>query len=173
MIAVSDLIANPLYQLYTMGGEILGLLMLFALLMWLLIIERYLYFSFSYKDTQRRYLLLWQTTRSKIAAQRQLIKSYYLSEYSLQSERGIAWIQVLIKVSLLLGLLGTVLGLISVFEAQLYADVYPNRLFSNSIAQAIIPTTAGLFVSLSGVYFANHLKRLAANSRTRLDRLLT
>ena len=137
-----DWLANPFYEFYTLGGEILIVLMVFALVMWSLIVERYLYFA-------------------------------YLSRYNTHSERGLVWIRVLIKVSLLSGLLGTVLGLIAVFEAQLVSAAFPHPQLSAGISKAIVPTTAGLFVSLSGVYFANHLRRLAGDSLFRLDGLLS
>ena len=145
--------------------------MISALIMWLLIIERYLYFIFSNKHTQAQYLQRWQTTYSDVVGERWLLKSYYLSEYRSQSERGIGWIQLFTRVSLLLGLLGTVLGLISVFEMQLLAASDLNLQISGSIALAIIPTTVGLLVSLSGLLFANHLRSLADNSVSRLGSL--
>lgn len=164
---------NLLYELYARSGEILIALMLSALIMWSLIIERYLYFAFSRKHIQARYLRLWQTTHCKTIAERQLLKFYYLSEYSLQTGRGITWIQLFTKTSLLLGLLGTVQGLISVFESQLFTVSDPTLRMSGSIAHTVIPTAVGLSLSLSGLLFANHLKNLAADSLARLDCLLT
>ena len=163
---------SPFYEFHAIRGEILIALISSALIMWSLIIERYLYFAFNRKHTQTRYLQQWQTTRSGIVAERRLLKSYYLSECRLQSECGIGWIQLFTKVSLLLGLLGTVLGLISVFESQLLTATDSGLQISSSIALTIIPTTAGLLVSLSGLLFASHLRNLANNSVSRLDSLL-
>ena len=172
MIHWSNFIYNPLYEFHTAGGAILVALIIAALIMWSLIVERYLYFTFNRKQSQIRYLQLWRTTRSETIAQRQLLKLYYLSEYRIQSERGIAWIHQLVKVSLLLGLLGTILVLIAVFESQLLIVSASNQPISNGIAQAIIPTTTGLLVSLSGLFFVYHLRNLANNSVSRLDDLL-
>ena len=166
-----DLAYSPFYELHIIPTEILIVLMISALIMWLLIIERYLYFIFSNKHAQAQYLRRWQTTYSDVVGERRLLKSYYLSEYRSQSERGIGWIQLFTRVSLLLGLLGTVLGLISVFEMQLLAASKLNLQISGSIALAIIPTTVGLLVSLSGLLFANHLRSLADNAISRLDSL--
>ena len=161
----------PFYELHIIHIEVLIVLMISALIMWLLIIERYLYFIFGSKHAQAQYLQQWQTARGEIVSERWSLKSYYLSEYRSQSERGIGWIQLFTRVSLLLGLLGTVLGLISVFEMQLLAASDLNLQISGSIALAIIPTTAGLLVSLSGLLFASHLRSLADNSISRLDSL--
>ena len=166
-----DFAYSPFYEFHIIHTEILIVLMLSALIMWLLIIERYLYFIFSNKNAQVQYLQQWQKTRSKVIGERWLLKSYYLSEYRSQSERGIGWIQLFTRISLLLGLLGTVLALISVFEMQLLATSDLNSQISGSIALAIIPTTVGLLVSLSGLLFANHLRGLADNSISRLDSL--
>ena len=168
-----NLIYDWFYGLYALGGEILFVIILVALVMWALIIERYLYFAFSRKHTEAQYAQLWETIEDKTIAERRMLKSYYLSEYQIQSERGIIWIQQFIKVSLLLGLLGTVFGLISVFESQqLFATSVSAMHISSSIAHTIIPTTAGLLVSLSGLFFANHLHNLAHQATTRLDHLL-
>ncbi len=166
-----NLAYSPFYELQVIRAEVLIVLIISALIMWVLIIERYLYFIFVNKHTQARYLQKWQTTGSRVVGERWLLKSYYLSEYRSQSERGIGWIRLFTRISLLLGLLGTVLGLISVFEMQLLAASNLNLEISGNIALAIIPTTTGLLVSLSGLLFASHLRSLADNAISRLDSL--
>ena len=168
-----NLTYSPFYEFHIIRTEVLIILVISALIMWLLIIERYLYFVFNNKHIQAQYLQQWQITRSEVIDERRLLKSYYLSEYRSQSERGIGWIQLFTRISLLLGLLGTVLALIAVFEMQLLATSDLNLQISGSIALAIIPTTAGLLVSLSGLLFASHLRSLADNSISRLDSLFT
>ena len=172
MMQTINFIYNPFYEFHAVGAEILIVLVIAALLMWSLIVERYLYFAFSRKQTHIEYRKLWQTMHNKTTDEQRLLKFCYLSEYRLQNERGIEWIRQLTKVSLLLGLLGTILGLISVFESQLFTASDVNRQISTAIARAIIPTTAGLLVSLSGLFFVTHLKNLANNSVSRLDYLL-
>ena len=167
-----NLAYNPFYEFHAMRGEILIALIISAFIMWSMIVERYLYFAFSRKHAQTKYLQQWQTTRSEIVAERRLLKSYYLSECRLQSESSIGWIQLFTKVSLLLGLLGTVIGLVSVFESQLLAASDSSSQISSSIALTIIPTATGLLVSLSGLLFASHLRKLADNSVSRLNSLL-
>ncbi|MBC6413408.1 MAG: MotA/TolQ/ExbB proton channel family protein [Chromatiales bacterium] len=157
------------YGLHAIGIEILLALAISALLMWSLIIERYLYFVFNHKYLRARYLRLWQKVYHRTMAERRLLKCYYLSEYRLHGERGIRWIQQLSKVSLLLGLLGTVLSLIAIFESQLFSASNINHQISTGISGAIIPTTAGLLISLSGLFGAYHLQSIVNRSIYLLD----
>ena len=166
----SDFIYGSFYGLHVIAIEIIAALAISALIVWSLIIEHYLYFVFNYKSLQEQYLQRWQQTRHcRTIAERRLLKAYYLSECRLHGERGIGWIQQLGKISLLLGLLGTVLGLISVFESQLLSTSDTNRHILNGISYAIIPTVAGLLISLSALFCTNHLQNMLNNAISRLD----
>ena len=172
MIHWSDFIYTPLYELASLSIEILIALAMVALVIWLLIIERYLYFAFNYKHLRAQYLQRWQQTYNEAIATRRLLKFYYLSECRLHGERNIEWIHQLSKVSLLLGLLGTVTGLISVFELQLLAVSDASHQISSAISRTIIPTASGLLISLTGLFCTYHLKNIIRNSISRLDYLL-
>lgn len=63
-------------------------------------------------------------------------------------ERGLIWLATTSTVAPLLGFLGTVAGLIHAFDAIAAADQVSAKLISGGIAEALIPTQAGLLVAI-------------------------
>ncbi|MEO0879265.1 MAG: MotA/TolQ/ExbB proton channel family protein, partial [Pseudomonadota bacterium] len=64
-------------------------------------------------------------------------------------------IRVLVAVTPLLGLLGTVTGMTEVFDVMAVTGSSNARLMAGGISKATIPTMAGLVASLSGLIFIN------------------
>jgi biopolymer transport protein ExbB len=63
---------------------------------------------------------------------------------------------VIASISPLLGLLGTVLGMIQVFTVIMRMGPGHASLLAGGIAQALITTAAGLFVAIPAVVFHRH-----------------
>ncbi|MEM8564084.1 MAG: MotA/TolQ/ExbB proton channel family protein, partial [Pseudomonadota bacterium] len=72
----------------------------------------------------------------------------------------------------LLGLLGTVLGMIGVFEVIAASGNDDAQAMATGVYRATIPTMAGLVVALTGIYFTVRLRRLAARATDRLTEQL-
>jgi biopolymer transport protein ExbB len=73
----------------------------------------------------------------------------------------------------LLGLLGTVSGMIKVFEV-IYAFGAGNaRGMAAGISEALITTMAGLITALSGLFFAANLESRARHAREQFTSQLT
>ncbi|MBN2707342.1 MAG: MotA/TolQ/ExbB proton channel family protein [Deltaproteobacteria bacterium] len=83
--------------------------------------------------------------------------------------RHINYIYVLASIAPLLGLLGTVQGMIATFDAiSIYGTGNP-RALANGIAEALITTQSGLFVSIPGLFMAGFLQRRVFRISQRLD----
>jgi biopolymer transport protein ExbB len=59
----------------------------------------------------------------------------------------------------MLGLLGTVTGMIQVFEVMAYMGSGNPRAMANGVSAATIPTMAGMVISLLAIPFATELNR--------------
>ena len=82
---------------------------------------------------------------------------------------NINYIYALASIAPLLGLLGTVQGMISTFDAiSIYGTGNP-RALANGIAEALITTQSGLFVSIPGLFMAGFLRRRILRISQRLD----
>jgi biopolymer transport protein ExbB/TolQ len=79
----------------------------------------------------------------------------------LEIERGLGMIAVLAKAAPLLGLLGTVVGMIQTFQAMMLASSSDPRALASGISIALIATEVGLVVSLPGVISTTWLSRRA------------
>ncbi|MDR1452281.1 MAG: MotA/TolQ/ExbB proton channel family protein [Helicobacteraceae bacterium] len=61
-------------------------------------------------------------------------------------------LKTIVAISPLLGLFGTVMGMIEVFEAIAYYGSSEPRVFASGIARATFPTMAGLTIALIGMF---------------------
>ncbi len=81
----------------------------------------------------------------------------------------INYIYVLASIAPLLGLLGTVQGMITTFDAiSVYGTGNPGAL-ANGIAEALITTQSGLFVSIPGLFMAGFLRRRTFRVTQKLE----
>lgn len=150
------------------GGPVVTALMISTFVMWAFIIERLIYFT----TTQR---MLVDAKREKWAARQDhtswfahAIRDRLISEQRMANEQYLGVIRVLILVTPLLGLLGTVTGMIEVFQVITSTGASNARLMASGISKATIPTMTGLAVSLSGILLINYLDRRAAQIVARL-----
>ncbi len=81
----------------------------------------------------------------------------WLNQAELQLNHGLAWISVLVNILPLLGLLGTVDGMVESFQQLDQLDI--QRQLSGGISQALLTTLSGLVTSLSGLYFVHNLNQ--------------
>ncbi len=73
-------------------------------------------------------------------------------------EKPLNWLSVIAEVSPLLGLLGTVIGMIKVFAAINAHGVGDAAHLATGISQALITTAAGLVVAIPAMLFHRHFK---------------
>ena len=92
-------------------------------------------------------------------------------------ERGIALLEVVITIAPLLGLLGTVSGLVGVFSSVDMAESGSSRVaVSRGIAEALNTTIAGLAVAIPTViahsYFTKKIERIGVRMEVLTDNLI-
>ena len=84
-------------------------------------------------------------------------------------EARLAAIAVLAAVAPLLGLLGTVLGMIETFNVISVFGTGNSRAMASGISIALITTQTGLLVAIPGLLMSNRLNRTAQTLKTNLD----
>lgn len=77
-------------------------------------------------------------------------------------------IKTLVAICPMIGLLGTVTGMISVFDVMAVQGTSNARLMAAGISMATMPTMAGMVAALSGVFFST---RLDAKMKISLEKL--
>lgn len=143
------------------GGDVLWAILAVTILMWSLIIERLWYYRFVLPQNIRHIHVEWQSRTDTVSWNARRIRQLLISEVSIDVRRYIGIIQVSMILLPLLGLLGTVTGMIQVFNVMAIVGTSNARLMASGVSAATIPTMAGLVAALSGFYLATYLQRRA------------
>ena len=147
------------------GGAYLWLIFAALVLMWALILERLLFIRFLYPRRRARVADRWRAQAHHRSWAANRIREAILSREDLALQRGLPLIRTLIALCPLLGLLGTVLGMVSVFDVVAVMGTGTPRAFADGISRATFSTLAGMVAALSGVYFLALLRRMATYQR--------
>jgi len=155
-----------------LGGDVLWGIMFVLFLMWTLILERFWYLYRIHPGRREQIMRNWESradTKSWYARQ---IRDGMISEASLALRNNIGLIKALIAICPLLGLLGTVTGMITVFDVMTYSGGGNARAMAAGVSMATVPTMAGMVAALSGVYFGTWLEHKANTESAKLEDLL-
>ena len=154
------------------GGVMLVVIMFSTLFLWMLILERYYYFYFIHGNVINRTIKEWLDRRDKRSWYARKIRLQLISLVRAKTERYLAMIKLMVVIAPLMGLLGTVTGMISVFDVMASTGSSNARGMAAGVSQATIPTMAGMVVSLSGMLFSVALKRRSEQSIESLSNVL-
>ena len=151
-----------------MGGDVLMMLFVLTFLLWILVVERYLFFFGEYPRLIKRTIADWEARHDKVSWSAKKIRESMISEVSLSVKRGLPMIKTLIALCPLLGLLGTVVGMVQVFDTLAVTGTGSPRAMASGISKATIPTMAGMVAALSGLYFSALLEKRANRATHRI-----
>lgn len=152
-----ELYLDDLLAFFNKGGFVLYIVFAIALFLWTLLIERYIYISFEYKKYRKK---LFEDLKNinKENRFKDEIKRYIVEEANFKLKTGLDFIKTLIIVCPLVGLLGTVTGMIEVFDVMAIMGTSNVKSMANGVSMATIPTMAGMVVALSGILFEKRLE---------------
>jgi biopolymer transport protein ExbB len=155
-----------------LGGDVLWAIMLVLFLMWTFIFERLWYFYRVHPGRKREILQAWEHRADSTSWYARRIRESLISEAALELKQNIGMIKALIAICPLLGLLGTVTGMITVFDVMTYSGGGNARAMAGGVSMATVPTMAGMVAALSGVYFGTWLEHKAQVETEKLEDLL-
>lgn len=141
------------------GGDVLRVIMVTTFFMWALIIERLMYWSGAHGGVVKRAQRAWAARNDHKSWYAHAVRERLISETVQEADRFNNVIRALVAVTPLLGLLGTVTGMVEVFDVMATTGNSNARLMAAGISKATIPTMAGLVASLSGLIFINAFDR--------------
>ena len=173
VLIIFFLIAGELREFFEAGGPVLWGILLVTMIMWTLIIERFRYFKNLMPALSDKALNQWSNISNKGDWFSMRIRDQIISEVSGETRKFLLTIETMMQILPLLGLLGTVVGMIKVFDVMTFFGTGNARLMASGVSQATIPTMAGLVAAISGVYIANLLKRKAEDEINKVaDQLI-
>jgi len=167
MIALYQAI-DAIRGLLELGGDVLWGIMLALFLMWTLILERLWYFFRVFPQRRAAILAEWRGRADTGSWYARCIRAELVSRAALSLRQNIVMIKSLIAICPLLGLLGTVTGMIAVFDTITLSGSGNARALAGGISMATVPTMAGMVAALSGVYFGTWLEHRAQVEAERL-----
>ncbi len=152
---------DPIRDFIEQGGPILWWIFLACLLLWLLIIERVWFVRVTWPPRARHLKAEWERRPDRKSWRAKKIREAMVSKASMELHAWLPLIQMLVALCPLLGLLGTVLGMIGVFEVIAVSGNDDAQAMARGVYRATIPTMSGLVVALTGIFFTVRLRRLA------------
>ncbi len=159
---------HALNDLLFQGGWVLSLLLMLSSLLASLLLERYWFRFVSYPKQLRKYQQAqnntlphpWQTAAFDLSRR---------CDLELALGRYLSLIKNLISLCPLLGLLGTVSGMIQVFDGMALSANNNPQLMAAAIARATLPTMLGMSIALLGLINFTYLKRWSQRSKLSLE----
>lgn len=156
----------------SMGGHILWWLAGLVLLFWLVAIERLIYLFHTFPKQQRLWLDTWNTRIDHHSWFAKKQRDAWLSEAHLALFEHVNLLKLLIGLFPMIGLLGTVTGMISVFDVLAEQGTSQPKLMASGISMATLPTMAGMVAALAGVFLYSRLMVVLNKREVHLEKLM-
>ncbi|MFY0992487.1 MotA/TolQ/ExbB proton channel family protein [Halomonas sp. C05BenzN] len=169
---VMPLWLDPLQRLVEAGGAVLVGIALVAMLLFSLALERVWYFRITYRGARRALIRRWVSRDDHLTWSARTLREVWTRELIARLRRPLPWLKLLVALCPLLGLLGTVTGMIAVFDGLAMSETSQARAMADGVARATLPTLTGMAVAVVGLLFTSRLEHIIRREDQRLhDRL--
>lgn len=159
---------EALDEMFDAGGPMMRFIFLAALVMWTLIVERYWFFSSVFPQRAGQLRREWEARPTRRTWSSRRIRAAMISEMNVAMQAGLPLMKVIIPICPLLGLLGTIGGMLEVFDIMALKGAVDARAMANGVSHAMVATLSGLGVAISGMFFVN---RFSARVRVQTELL--
>lgn len=154
------------------GGPFVGWIFASGVLLWTLVIERWWYFRSVLPKQTAAVHAQWAARTDHNSWCARQIRQAMISRLNAAMTTGFPVLQVLVPMSPLLGLIGTVTGMLEVFDSMALRGNADARAMASGVSEAMLCTMTGLAVSISGLYPVHYFRTRAAHETELLaDRL--
>ena len=157
---------NTLRDFMSAGGSVLWLIAILAAFMWAIILERVWYFNSGHKEYMGELKSEWESISDHSSWKAQQIKDKLISQAKEAVNKHLPLINTCVALAPLFGLLGTVTGMIEVFQVMAFTGGGDARSMAGGVSKATLPTMAGMTTALSGVFATIYLN--AARNREEI-----
>ena len=155
------------------GGPFVNFIFACGVIMWGLVFER-LWFYWRVLPKQIKHTIeIWEKRTDHVSWCARQIRATLISRVNSAMVGNFPLLQVLVPLSPLLGLIGTVSGMLEVFDSMALRGSADARTMASGVSHAMICTMTGLAVSITGLYPVYYF-RTRAKRETELiaDRLV-
>jgi len=155
------------------GGDVLFLIGGVTFVMWTFMLERVWYFKMVQPREARRVQEIWRARTDHESWFADQVRRLLVSEVRVELNSSVLAIKTLVALCPMLGLLGTVSGMIEVFDVMAIAGSGNVRAMASGVSKATIPTMAGMVAALSGLILSVQIERFSKNETERVADHLT
>jgi biopolymer transport protein ExbB len=166
-----DTLLSPFTALHSMrelGGPVVDWIFVTCVVMWCIAIERFWYFNRILPRDTASALAEWQRRQEHTSWNSRQIRKALISRLNAGMSANVQVLRVLVPMAPLLGLVGTVSGMLNVFDSMAARGSADARSMANGVSEAMICTLTGLAVSISGLYPVFYLRRKVRVETERL-----
>ena len=155
------------------GGIVLWFIAALTFLMWTLVFERFWYFHTSLRKDVDAAIATWESRRERKSWNAQQVRRLLISQTHEKINASLPMIKTMVALAPLFGLLGTVTGMIEVFNIMAVTGGGDAKSMAGGVSKATIPTMAGMVAALSGVFANTYVTRIAERESVLLEDHLT
>lgn len=155
-----------------LGGNILLAIVVLAILIWTFVLERVGYLLWFWPAQRERAIVLWRQRPDRGDWYSRNFRRLLLARLTRSLKRNTDLTRTLIKLSPLLGLLGTVLGMLEVFDAVAATGTNNPRSTAAGVSKATVTTMAGMVVAIAGLLAMGLVDRRLRAESSKLSELL-
>jgi len=156
---------DAINQFMSSGGPVLYLIAGLMVVMWALIFERIWYFSGTHRSVVKNTIDNWHARSDIKSWSAHRIREAIISRVNMGVDQNIVLIKTMVSLCPLMGLLGTVTGMIEVFNILAITGGGDARSMASGVSRATIPTMAGMVAALSGLFAHTWLARKAEREK--------
>ena len=164
---------EPVYLFMERGGLVLFGILFLVLILWGFVLERVFYFMFVHRASVKAAVAEWEARSERRSWAAHQIRQDLLSQLSFELTSNMSTIKMLIGLAPLFGLLGTVTGMIEVFDVMAFLGSGSPKAMASGISKATIPTMAGMVAAITGVFAQSLLDRYIKREKIRIEDQLT
>lgn len=161
---MAEALLQPLQGFLTVldeGGVWVLWIFITCVQMWTLIFERLWYFQVVLPREASQLLAVWKAREERESWAAHQIRQAMLSRLNAGMVANLPMLKVTVPLAPLLGLVGTVSGMLAVFDSMAALGSADARTMSAGVSEAMVCTLAGLIVSISGMYPAHYFQAKA------------
>jgi biopolymer transport protein ExbB len=143
---------NAVRGLVDMGGPAVEWIFIASITMWAITFERYHYFRHRLGPEAAALMAQWEARTDHDSWTARQIRRAMISRLNVAMTANLVLLKVLVPLCPLLGLVGTVAGMLEVFDAMALRGSADARTMASGVSQAMVCTMTGLAISITGIY---------------------
>lgn len=155
------------------GGPVLIAIAALTFVMWTLIFERLWFYKSTLSGVVKNAVSSWDGRVERKSWNAHKIRIAMISRVSEQIRVNLDLIGTMVALCPLFGLLGTVWGMIEVFNVLATTGGADAKSMAGGVKQATIPTMAGMVAAISGVFGSTIIGQIAQREEQLLEDHLT